>query len=347
MGNTPLLLSNIHNLNEQVFDDEAFIKVYEKKPLMNFSTNHPLSLFPTLFTHQGGAQIQPITIHSNFCRDLLYYNFFKIVKSYNCGVFFDQNIIQLLNKLPGYNLRWLNQSKLILTDNFFVSNRLDKLQNITKQSTVISKDLTLEVIKSKFDNLKTKPLLFVTRLFSKYFTFLQFSKASGQSTHQRPLYSHFFSSRALMGKYLITLHRGNKSYPLRKFVTNPVSYLALNHRGLLNTFNFQYNDNLIELRADNHLLASSSRRLHSSLLSSTLGGLTKALSSSKKGSYSYFDLKGSYYRSNFYHPVPRKPLSDSLIHSGLLSTTDKLLNQNDRLSFNALYNSPLLFKFLF
>jgi len=165
----------------------------------------------------------------------------------------------LFSNLTALSTRFFTQESLLTTPNFFNRNRLSVgvtnslgMRNLPKLGTV-------KLPKSRLLTKMLKTLSPVSRsrtslIFNKYYNFILMSKVRGQELIKRPLYSHFFSSVELFKRSLITIIGDAGSLQLRKMVINSKSFTLRTSRGLINSFNFQYTDNIIESSADNNLV---------------------------------------------------------------------------------------------
>lgn len=83
----------------------------------------------------------------------------------------------------------------------------------------------------------------ISRLvYSRYYTFIEMSRANIRKGHTRPLYSQYFKRSFLHKRYLIILRAGTDSLPFTKSLTN--SQRFLNNQGFSSYLNYHRDDNL-------------------------------------------------------------------------------------------------------
>ena len=318
------------------------------------------------FTSQSNYQFLHLVQLSNvYCRHLSTLNFYTtwnstsessveaslggIITHFNQLGSSVNSLNALFLHLTSISNRLFTQESLLTTPNFFNRNRLSvgtinssATHNLTKLSTL--KSLKSRLLTRTLRTLNPLNRLKTSLIFNKYYNFILMSKVRGQELVKRPLYSHFFSSVALFKRSLITIIGDAGSLQLRKMVINSKDFTLRSPRGLTNSFNFQYTDNIIESSADNNLINYWVKRSPLSFLRASLGIFTRVTNVSK-GSWDASNLPlaflGSPRLNPSLQPVVKNAETLNPLNILLYSGGDNSNNQGEFL------NNPTLFKFMF
>lgn len=237
-------------------------------------------------------------------------------------------------------------AKIFYQNHFFTINRLQTLNqnNITGLSTQpLLTNLTLiktpTNIKQGFKN--------TFKLYHRYFLFIEFTKTLSYWTNRRPIYSHLFSKKFLINRFLITITSNSKIIPYWKRIHQTQKSKSLKESGLIPFLLTKDNDNFFENNFDNKvitLILNTTQQTFNVLRNQLYSQLLNFFSENFKLYPQTMTKLNSNFNSQFLtFSKTSNPNSLTMFFQNNTNLA-MLKNSNDEL---LLFNNPLLFKFFF
>lgn len=204
----------------------------------------------TLMDFRQNYLLNPHTVnwiwHNSFTPTLIVLN--QLNTKFNTFFYKNYNLFQQMSTAFS--------TKIFYQNHFFTRNRSTILTASIREvpylvqthSSVSDTILPKNVKKIKQQFLKT------FQLYRQYFLFIAFTKTLSRWNNRRPIYSHLFSKKFLMNRFLITITSNSKTIPYWKRIHQKQIPKILKISGVVPFLVTTDNDNFFENNFDNQLI---------------------------------------------------------------------------------------------